>query len=215
MKWLFILLFVAAGFTETLFGAKTNPPLVLQYQVSHPRNVDQISLIFRKKLHLVVNTSSFQKSKSVRLGRFTLPMNRKLFQLKAQIQAHYNRLSQTISLLEYMNFDDERMRVPVSPHAVILGINDEEIHDSSPYFETFVQVIYDMWDKPWKCLECATYTKRGNNIVRVTRKWDKKQKSKNRYLRQRKVYSRSQLKCYERSKDALECVDPEYGIFEL
>ena len=61
-------------------------PLVLQYQVSHSRNIDQISLIFKEKLYLVVNTSSFQKLQPVRLGIFTLDMNKNLFQLKEEFE---------------------------------------------------------------------------------------------------------------------------------
>ena len=58
-------------------------PLVLQWEVSHSRNTDQISLIFRQKsVELVTNTSSYQKGRVARLGRFAFPLNSKLKAIK-------------------------------------------------------------------------------------------------------------------------------------
>ena len=72
-------------------------PLVLQWEVSHPRNTDQISLIFReKKVELVTNTSSYQKGKGVSLGRFESSLNPELKELKEQVGRYYARMEPLI-----------------------------------------------------------------------------------------------------------------------
>ena len=121
-------------------------PLVLQYQISHSRNVDQISLIFKEELYLVTNTSSFQTSQPVRLGVFKLAMNPELFQLKKQIQKHYTRLNQTISILDYMDIGDA-IQMSHQSSAVLLKINDEEVDHFDIGFRPLMDIINHIWEK--------------------------------------------------------------------
>ena len=192
----------AVVYSANIF-AKKDPPLVFQYQVSHSRNVDQISLIFKEELYLSSNTSSFQKSRPVGLGLFKLAMNKELLQLRGQISKHYKRLSQTLSLLEYIQLDK---KMPPSP--VLLKINDEEMDSSDPHFHQLMEIIYNVWEQPWKCHECAIYKKKRKSIVRIVKQPHSKKKVK-------KIYSKKDLNCFSKNKKVLECVDPEFGIFEL
>ena len=71
------------------------PPLVLQMTVSHPRNTDQTSLIFKeKKLLYVTNShqSSVKSKEMIRLGQFQTPITPLLNLLKRQIQVYKKEL---------------------------------------------------------------------------------------------------------------------------
>ena len=189
-----------------LFGEQQKSALVFQYQVTHSRNIDQISLIFKKDVQLVVNTSSFQESNSKRLGIFINPMNEDLLRIKNKIQTYYKHRSQTISLLDFMKFNNKNIQPSLLSNEIILRINDEEIRRSSSHFDSLMKIIYQIWDKSWKCLECAIYQKEGGSILRTVKHLDQKKE---------KVFSRKQLECFSKTKRTIECVDQEYGIFEL
>ena len=78
--------------SSTLAKKAPKKPLILQMEVSHPRNTDQISLIFKgNKVQLVTNTSSYQKGR-VRLGVFHHPLNGKLTALRNSIEQYRQRL---------------------------------------------------------------------------------------------------------------------------
>ena len=183
-------------------------PLVLQWEVFHPRNRDQISLIFRDhKVELIVNTSSYQKNKSPRLGRFESPINPSLTNLKNQIEQYYARLKNTTPLSSTIK--DKRLKSKVTPHAPVFRINTEKIAHTSSYFQPLAQIINQVWDKyNWNCVECAVYKRKGRNIVRTVTK----QKSSSQ---KQKKFSKKQLNCIKKQKRLLECIDRQFGILTI
>ena len=179
---------------------------------------DQISLIFRKDtVELVTNTSSWQnKQRNSRLGRFGSPMTLKLKLFKRQIAQSYIRLTQTVSVLSLIK--DSRFRPPASSHDSIVRINEKEIKRGHPYFEPLTRIIRKAWQIEWICLECATYQRRGNAILRTAqvgpgliispKEEDTKKVTK-------KTFSKKELSCISKARGKMECVDPLFGIFEL
>ena len=190
-------------------------PLLLQYQVSHPRNVDQISLLFREKIQLVTNVFT-SESRPVRLGWFELAMDPELQQ---QIQTHYDGLQARVRRISdppgqphttIVHRDDQTTATHIHPpHETIIRINDEVTYSGLDMeFHPLLQIIRHVWEREWKCVECATYTKDGNAIVRVVKKPSNKQGVTT-------IFLRKELNCYPTDSDQWECVDPEWGIFEL
>ena len=183
-------------------------PLVLQWEVFHPRNRDQISLIFRgQKIELIVNTSSYQKNKKPRLGRFESPMNPSLTNLKKQIEQYYAHLKNTVPLSSITK--DKRLKSKAVPHAPTLQINTEKITHKSSYFKPLTQIIRQVWEKHnWLCIECAVYKRKGRNIVRTVTK-------PNSSSQKQKKFSKKQLNCIKKQRRQLECIDPQFGIFTI
>ena len=199
-------------------GFAGNPPLVLQYEVSHSRNLDQISLIFRRdSVELVVNTSSWQfdssyrqNDKNPRLGRFESRLTPRLLVFKMQAQLAYESLSQSVPLASLLDLP------PHSPdsHAPVLFLGGREIEESSPYFVPLARIIYRVWESAnWNCLECAIYKKRRNKIVRTVKRVSESKKSPQI---EKKVFSEKELSCRESEYSVrIECMDPDFGTFEI
>ena len=183
-------------------------PLVLQWEVFHPRNRDQISLIFRDhKVELIVNTSSYQKNNQSRLGRFESSMNPSLTNLKKQIEQYYAHLKSTVPLSSIVK--DKRFKPKTTPHAPVLRINTETIRHTSSYFKPLAQIIRQVWEKHnWLCVECAVYKRQGRNIVRIVTK-------PNSSSQEQKKFSKKQLNCIKKQRKLLECIDRQFGIFTI
>ena len=201
-------------------SSSDNKSLILQWEVSHPRNTDQISLIFRQKsVELVTNTSSYQKGSVARLGRFESPLNSELKKLKEQVNRYYAHLKKTIPLSSLIK--DVRFKPSVDPHVPVLYINEEEIKNGQAYFKPLANIIYTVWEHKWTCVECASYKKKKTSIVRTVKR--KKSGSENetgvetkRKLRTSKQrFSRKLLDCTPTGKNEVECVDPQFSIFEI
>lgn len=216
---IFFFLLIPNAYPEKQDTKKTEvseKALVLQWEVSHTRNTDQISLIFRQNIvELVSNTSSYQKKGSVRLGLFQSPMNPELKELKDQIKQYYIRLQQTIPLSHLIK--DSRVQPIVDSHVPVLRINEEEMHEAHPYFKPLASIIYKVWERKWICVECATYKKRKKSIVRIVRKLktELKEKTKKKWVQRRQSFSRKILNCISKGKNKVECIDPRFGIFEI
>ena len=57
-------------------ASRQTPPLTLQWEVSYPTGLHQMSLVFRKnRVDLFTNTSLWQDTLSPRLGHFISPLN--------------------------------------------------------------------------------------------------------------------------------------------
>ena len=201
-------------------------PLVLQWEVSHPRNTDQISLIFREKtVELVTNTDSYQKGKVARLGRFESSLTVELKDLKDQVGRYYARLKKTVPLSSLIK--DPRVQASVDPHAPVLRISEEEIQRGNAYFNPLASIIYKVWEREWTCVECATYKKTRKSIVRTVKKLkpnlNKKaderkasgKPSKNQWEERKQSFSKKLLNCIPKGKKKVECIDPRFGIFEI
>ena len=195
-------------------------PLVFQYEISHSRNTDQISLVFRDhQVELVTNTNSYQQGKKISLGRFQSPMDTELRELKTRIGLYYARLKGTISMLSLMA--DSRLKPAVEPHAPILRINEEEIQYDHPHFKSLVNIIYEIWGRKWTCIECATYQKEKDVIIRVHKKLKARIEEKTVSKQQESFQTIKQtiptrlLNCVSKNKSKMECIDPQFGIFEI
>lgn len=215
--WFFLVVFFQNIFFQRNAFANSKP-LILQWEVAHFKNRDQISLIFRKDtVELVTNTSSWQKKQSnPLLGRFGSPMTLKLKLFKRQITQSHIRLKQTVSMLSLIK--DSRFRSLSSPHASIARINGKEIKRGHPYFEPLARIIRQVWQIEWICLECAMYQRKGNAILRTAQTGpgliiNPKEKATKGIIE--KTFSKKELSCISKTRGKMECVDPLFGIFEL
>lgn len=196
-------------------------PLVLQWEVSHPRNTDQISLIFKQNhVELVTNTPSYQKGRRVRLGHFKTTITPELQFLKEQVKQYYIQLKKNIPISSLI-VKDSRILPQVNPHAPVLRINDKKIHRKNPYFKLAAKIIYQAWDHKWMCVHCASYKKKKSTIVRTVRKLKsglKKQvgkKMKKQWVEIQYSFVKKIMNCVPKGKKKEECVDPQFGIFEI
>ena len=208
-------------------GTSSQDPqvLVLQWEVSHSRNTDQISLIFREEVvEMVTNTSSWQDREPVRLGRFYSPYTRELQNLKAQIHSSHLHRQRSASLLS-MVAQKTGLKTPPHPHRPVLRINGEEWQEGDKNFAPLLRVISSSWSREWKCLECAVYERQNKSIVRTFKKSSFLQdgevlippgKKTETHQTRTKVFSLKSLGCRSGEEGRpLECVDPQFGIFEL
>ena len=222
MRLLILILFFPYAYSK----GKTPAPiekkaLTLQYEVSHYRNKDQISLIFRDHVvELVTNTSSYQKTKEPRLGRFESPMSAELKELKEKLRRYYKHLQQTAPIIFKIN----PLSLKPEPHSPILRLNEEEMQTSHFYFSALEEIIPSVWDHPWACVDCAFYKKRKKAIERraVKRILNDSQKktsegraNKKNYKAKKKIFSKKDLNCLFKKKGRWECADPEFGLFEI
>ena len=155
----------------TATGTEDERPLVLQYQVSHSLNTDQVSLIFRQEfVELVVNKDYWQKEAMPRrLGRFRADYNGELSRLKREVGLYHDRLKRTVPLLSLLDVPDipsMRERGP-DPHAPRLSLGGEEIPSGHRVYEDLFGILESVWDHRWRCLVCASYRIEGDSIVRT------------------------------------------------
>lgn len=217
--------FAKAETGKRVFSPSDKKPLILQWEVSHPRNTDQISLIFRQKsVELVTNTSSYQKSHIARLGRFTSPLNPKLKVIKEQINRYYIQSQKTVpvsSLIKDPRFQEATGR---NPHAPVLRINKEEIHDEQDHFKPLANIIYKIWEHNWTCIECALYKKKKKFVVRTvksknlqskTAAKEKNSNAKKQWKTSKQIIPGKLFNCIPKEKNKVECVDPQFGIFKI
>lgn len=151
-------------------GTEEERPMVLQYQVSHSRNVDQISLVFRQDtVQLVVNTDSWQKeTMPPRLGIFEASYNRELSRLKRELEHYHHYYTNTVSILSLMELPDVPGFPPMpDPHASRIFIGGEEVWSEHDHYEVLFGIIQSVWDHQWSCVECASYRIQGDSIVRT------------------------------------------------
>ena len=198
-------------------------PIVLQIQVSHPRNTDQTSLIFKQdRVEMVTNTFQANRQASdqgsqktpIRLGHFYAPLNESLRLLKRKVQV-YRRLlkprGKGINLTKAMNtagvssFDTD-------PHAplILLGGRRQslQVRQSNPYFKPLRNILRQAQaHQKWTCLSCVEYKKRGKQIVRIFKKKGRKPATL--------VLSRQHFQCLNLGQNRVECLDHQFGLFEI
>ena len=228
----------------TATGTEDERPLVLQYQVSHSLNTDQISLIFRQEsVELVVNKDYWQEDAMPRrLGRFRADYNGELSLLKLMVERSHRHFADTVPLLSLLDVPDTplmRERRP-DPHAPRLSLGGEEIPSRHPYYEHLFGILESVWDHRWRCLECASYRIEGDSIVRtmtpvfvpldvleLREALDsppfnfRNELFESSYLGEHVVSWVSErgepLECVRRGHDGarMECLDSRFGLFEL
>lgn len=197
-------------------------PLVLQWEVSHPRNTDQISLIFKQNyVELVTNTSSYQRGETIRLGWFRIFNDLELELLKTQIDQYYIQLKNSVSLSSFISQDLQIFPNTVDPHASILRINEKTVHSAHPYFRPAAEIIHTAWDKRWICVQCATYKKKKNTIIRTVKTFQSEfnkttgNKIERQWIKKRQSFSTKSLNCIPKGTGKVECIDPQFGIFKI
>lgn len=212
--FIFIAIFLVSTtrtFAEVTKAPAKEKPLVLQMQVSHLRNTDQVSLIFKgKRLLLVTNVHQFsvKPTKTVRLGEFQTRITSRWRLLKRQIQAYKRLLDK-----DNPGGASESSRAMASiPHAYQVKIGGDgrfrTISKEHPYFAPLKSILMEAIQnqKRYRCISCAAYYKKKKSIIRVVKKHGKSP--------QRKKFSKEQLQCRPIGKK-LECVDKDYGLFEI
>ena len=130
-------------------GTEEERPVVLQYQVSHSRNVDQVSLVFRQDtVRLVVNTDFWQReTMPPRLGIFEAGYNRELSRLKERLELYHRYHRNTVSFRSLMDLPG----VPgfpsrPDPGASRIFIGGEEVSSGRPHHEVLFGIIRSVWD---------------------------------------------------------------------
>ena len=187
--------------------------LVLQWEVSHFRNTDQISLIFRKdNVELITNISLSKPNESARLGHFNTPMNSQLKILKEEIQQYYIRLKNTTPITSLIQ--NTRLQTPINPHAPILRINNQEINSEHIYFKYLENILHQQTKgNSWRCIECATYKLLHKEKPKTEIKIQRVMKKERKTITQ--SFTTEELKCLLKEQNEWECIDPEFGIFVL
>ena len=222
----------------TGYADSTQPkPLVLQWEVSHVRNTDQISLIFRKnKVEWVTNSS--QKASEARLGHFSAPLTPQTQVLKDKVQKYYHQFKKTVPVSSLIT--DPRFPKAVEPHDPVLRINEENIPHGHPAFQALADIIHGgIPQKKLECVACALYKARLPNKAKPVQEKSGKpptaktagdhhisslNKSDIKILRilkrktktvEEKTFSAKDFNCVLKGKAKMECVDPQFGIFEV
>lgn len=220
-----LFLFVQAETGERVSSSSNKTPLVLQWEVSHPRNTDQISLIFKQhSVELITNTSSYQKSRVARLGRFISPLNSQLKAIKEQVNRYYIQSRKTVPVSSLIKDPRFQEAARVDPHAPALRINEEEINNNQDDFKLLANIIYKVWEHKWTCRECAIYKKEKKFIVRIVKRKnlqsktagkEEKSKAKKQWEISKQRIPEKLFNCIPKENNKVECVDPQFGIFEI
>ena len=176
--------------------------LVLQIEASYYRNLDQTSLVFREDVvDLFTNNSGYQQD-PVRLGWLRVPMSRDFEALRARIERYRAWI-----LNEVTSAESEFI-----PHAPVLRIGAVEISSRHPCFNDLERIFREVWDVEWSCVDCATYERKGDSIVRTrTRNGETRRMEVPEHLLE------TSWECGPLGLDTsvLACADPEFGTFEL
>ena len=188
--------------------------IVLRMNVSHSRNVDQISLTFKKNT-VELTTNAFQvdpqnKKQRPQFGRFITSMTSALRVAKSMFESYYKRLVNS----SHPDFSDIFKAIDMSPpspppHAPIFYLNEQKVDYNHSYFSDLKMTLDEIKKRDnWICLRCAEYRRRGISILRKV--GGRAQKTE-----KRRTFSMEELNCRRLDQERLECIDPEFGIFEI
>ena len=205
-------------------------PLVVQQTVSHPRNTDQISLIFREEsAEYVTNVFLWKSDGPPRLGRFRSLMTKKLHRMKRQAERCRDRLENTVPLLSLIKHPRRQSH---DPHAAVLTVGGEAVHEKHPCFKILSRLLQEAREIITACIECASYKRKGELIERTAKgifalnaiglnnriKSGGKALSPEDLLRSQeevKTFSEKELDCIPKSGGKTECLDPQFGSFKI
>ena len=212
LYYIFSFFLISASYANQEASKNVSPenkkPLVLQWEVSYPRNTDQISLIFKKKTVEMVTNTSFRAREVAQLGSFSIPMNSYFKILEKRIYQYYIRFKNTIPISSLIK--REQTQIPIHPHVPVLRINDQEIHHEHIYFNLLKDILFqEIKNKKWSCQECATYTLLNKTETKIQRTVKKNKKITTQ------VFTKKELSCRPEDKNTWECLDPEFGTFVL
>ena len=194
-------------------------PVVLLHKASHSRNTDVISVVFRQDTaQLTVNTSSYQKKgQPIRLGRFESAITPELESFRKKIMEIHSYMQNTVPLSSFIPID-ERFYRP-DPHAPVIYVNKEKMRKGYFGFDDLEGLVYKIWENDWQCISCAFYARNENFIQRTLYKPAVEENPSTKLPLQwtitERYFSQTQLDCFAHGKEKIECVDPEFGIFEI
>ena len=179
-------------------------------QVSHFRNLDFRSVTFRQTT-VEVATNVFLSDlratqRRILLGRFETPMTPRLASIASQFRSLRGILRATThnSPPHY-----------VIPHAPVVYVDEQRAyyrHFEFPNIEsTFLSTIDEvLWNSEWTCVECAEYWRTEESIARVVGDADAEEPR-----RTWRTFSIDELDCRPLNYGRLDCVDPQFGNFEI
>ena len=209
-KVLLVFLVLMTGGPITKAFAET---IVLKMEVSHPRNVDQMSLTFKERtVEFVTNVfqiNSQDQAQSPQLGQFEISMTSIMNSLKRILRSYYRMLTvNSDNGLDLSSIIKAIGNAPVTiPHAPILHLNDYRVPYYHTYFLDIRNTFREVREEEWNCVHCAEYRKDGRSILRVIKKRGQRE--------QKRKFSTRALNCYRLDQKRLECIDPQFGIFEI
>ena len=101
--------------------------------------------------------------------------------------------------------------------------NEEEIKHGQASFKAIANIIYKIWEYKWTCRECALYRKKKGFIVRTVKRIKSESKSgtkdkvkkRRQWEKNKQKFPTKVLNCIPKEKDNVECIDPQFGIFEI
>ena len=180
--------------------------VVVSMEVSHYRNLDYRSLAFEgTSVEFVTNVFFFDSQEPNRLpslGRFRTSMTPRLRIVESIFRAYHRILSRGKGSI---------LHFPIMPHAPIMHINKRRLYYGMPLHSSierdFRAAIEEVWNGDWTCVDCAEYRRDGRNISRIDRSVDGEESQRR--------FSRRDLDCKSYGDGWLECIDPEFGIFEI
>lgn len=179
----------------------TDVRLAVTMHQSYFRSSDNRSVTF-KEATVEARTNAFQVAtrqpdRVPRLGRFETSMT-------PGLESVYTRLRYGVAVNR--RFD------PVPPHAPFLHINGQRVHHEDSDFRTAREILLTTIEEAvqsgtWTCVRCAEYRRAGNAISRIVENRDREE--------ERRTFSIEELDCRSLGDGRLECVDSEFGIFEI
>ena len=205
-----LVLFILTGSLVTKAFAET---IVLKMEVSHSRNLDQMSLTFKETtVEFMTNTfqvNSQNQTQSPQLGQFEISMTSIMSSLKSILRSYYRMLTvNSDNGLDLSSIIKAIGNAPVTiPHAPILHLNDYRVPHDHTYFSDIRNTFREVREENWTCVHCAEYRKDGRSILRIVKRRGQRE--------QRRRFSTRALNCYRLDQKRLECIDPEFGIFEI
>ena len=186
------------------------------------RNTDRTYLTFKKKTVELV-TNAFQvdlqnKKQRPQLGRFVTPMTSTLRSVKSMFSSYHRVLVNSkpfhLSQMSKLKSKGKKTRmismIPIQPpHTPILHLNNQKVDYYHPYHSDLKGILNEIKERDfWTCLRCAEYRRRGKSILRKVRGRAEKRE-------ERGTLSLEELNCHRLDRQRFECIDPQFGIFEI
>ena len=189
-------------------GRPIGEGVAVTMEVWYFRNMDYRSLAFEgTHVELVSNVFFFDWQKPNRLpslGEFQTPMTPGLRRFEDNFRRHHKMLSRAKG-------DFGRIAPRIVPHAPIIHVNEHVSYFGMPLHsdieDDFRAALEEVWNGDWTCVDCAEYRRDGRSILRIVRSANDGES--------RRSFSRGNLDCRSLDSRRLECIDPEFGIFEI
>ena len=208
-----------------IFGISTRvfaEDIVLKMDVSHFRNTDRTYLTFKKKTAELA-TNAFQidpqnKKQHPQLGRFVTPLTSTLRSVKSMFSSYHRVLVNSkpfyLPQMSKLKSKGKKTRmismIPIQPpHTPILHLNNQKVDYNHPYFSDLKMTLDEIRKRDnWICLRCVEYRRRGRSILRKIGGRAQKRE-------ERRTFSMEELNCRRLDRQRFECIDPQFGIFEI